>query len=811
MGISLLRQLIAVVRALFLKGKGIATQSLHKILRALALVWKLLRSQFGWKTRGNNIKPGPPREKTTTYDTTNDCKNNDSNGSETQLVTTNQLTDTTKATPNIIPLDSSISCSLHPYPYIHPNQSRTSLSNGIRAARSAHSLAVSARNSHRSSQHLEYYDRMTPSPNPSHEEYTFDVRSPDKATPGTPSPVPPLPHRAHSMSSPQLGTGAVSHEIIELARRRVASPMGSIEVLPTASIHHSTVPDINLNHVRICPVSPELFQRYDRAKFAPKDDTTFTVKSLTRSFKEHPDPPGWTPILHPEGLLYFYHAEMKAVTEADLYNKEYYQQATEDLDTLYDFIRANEVTLPNNYTLALDLNVDPEDGVILTDYYFADHDLKAIFWLDSWEASNFGSWQQGAKSISHIRHELEAQYWHHCMLYPSTFPWSPGCANELRDLIFHYIGDATTSAFSTTPYDLDELYRMLGLVNSLKKCTGSEHVLGASSLLARIMLVFARQRFYNWHGLPEARIYRDQSVYGTKQKRTLLITILSPLLFNAPDVHLLNLEKMWVDGIMHNAVWSHSIKKLNDDWQEFILYATVLLNANVAFLAIQSIDIDQEGYRSPVQMASYLSTVSSIGSVIIGLLLIRQNRTRAHGTATDVCNFLKERSHPTLGLETLAILYSLPYALLLWGMASFLAAFAWNCFENSSISTRTIMGVAWFILFALLVWTVWMGWVHSESEVDTLPTPDPEPREGTGIGIHVKQPTMHCDDPIIRHAASDTGSIRSQTTQPANGAEYRPEQGAVVPAQTGRKLSWPVISRILNLKRTSCDSEKTAV
>ena len=74
----------------------------------------------------------------------------------------------------------------------------------------------------------------------------------------------------------------------------------------------------------------------------------------------------------------------------------------EDLDTLYDFIRANDVTLPQDYTLALDLNVDPADGVILTDYYFADHDLKAVFWLDSWEASNFASWQEGTKSISHI-------------------------------------------------------------------------------------------------------------------------------------------------------------------------------------------------------------------------------------------------------------------------------------------------------------------------------------------------------------------------------------------------------------------------
>lgn len=62
----------------------------------------------------------------------------------------------------------------------------------------------------------------------------------------------------------------------------------------------------------------------------------------------------------------------------------------------------------------------------------------------------------------------------------------------------------------------------------------------------------------------------------------------------------------------------------------------MLLNANVAFLAIQSVDIDKNPYRSPIQIACYLSIVSSIGSIILGLLLMRQNRTRESGTADDV-------------------------------------------------------------------------------------------------------------------------------------------------------------------------------
>jgi len=67
--------------------------------------------------------------------------------------------------------------------------------------------------------------------------------------------------------------------------------------------------------------------------------------------------------------------------------------------------------------------------------------------------------------------------------------------------------------------------------------------------------------------------------------------------------------------------------------------ATVLLNANVAFLAIQSVDQISENNnpdRSPAQIASYLSIIASIGSIILGLLLIRQNRTKSRETADDV-------------------------------------------------------------------------------------------------------------------------------------------------------------------------------
>ena len=60
-----------------------------------------------------------------------------------------------------------------------------------------------------------------------------------------------------------------------------------------------------------------------------------------------------------------------------------------------------------------------------------------------------------------------------------------------------------------------------------------------------------------------------------------------------------------------------------------------MLNANVAFLSIQSVDTDAGPYRSPAQISSYCSIAASIGSIIVGLILVRKGRTKQE-TASQV-------------------------------------------------------------------------------------------------------------------------------------------------------------------------------
>lgn len=86
-----------------------------------------------------------------------------------------------------------------------------------------------------------------------------------------------------------------------------------------------------------------------------------------------------------------------------MYDPVYFREVTEVLDVFDDFVRAKNLTLPANYTVALDVNPDP-DGSIVTEYYFADHDKRIIFFMDEWHAHEVKTWGEvkGVYSMAHL-------------------------------------------------------------------------------------------------------------------------------------------------------------------------------------------------------------------------------------------------------------------------------------------------------------------------------------------------------------------------------------------------------------------------
>lgn len=89
--------------------------------------------------------------------------------------------------------------------------------------------------------------------------------------------------------------------------------------------------------------------------------------------------------------------------------------------------------------------------------------------------------------------------------------------------------------------------------------------------------------------------------------------------------------------------------------------------------------------------------------------------------------WLLKRTHRRFGLEILAIMYSLPYSLLMWrydykllryslpnivlySMIYFAAAMGILCFKSSDMLLNIIFAVAWFAIIILIIWTIYAGW-----------------------------------------------------------------------------------------------------
>lgn len=265
MTVPLLRQLLAVIKALILASKRLGKDTWNRLVRKAALLWRILCTTLRigtTKKRYEPKKPGP----TTTHEPKGTLE-------EQPQATTNSIPD-----EQLIPLDSRIACSRHPLrgPYLNTNLSQASLRDGLRAARSAHSVAVSSRNASRSNLAL----------SPEAQSFTFEVKGPDHPL------SPTSPRRQWSLSSPQLGaSGSASGrdygfghnsvhgydiEVESLAgapsvirRTPSSTPPHSMTVLPagdTISIHGS-VHLVQLNNERIYPLVPEWFRRYERAAF----------------------------------------------------------------------------------------------------------------------------------------------------------------------------------------------------------------------------------------------------------------------------------------------------------------------------------------------------------------------------------------------------------------------------------------------------------------------------------------------------------------------------------------------------------------
>ncbi|KAI0918570.1 hypothetical protein AcV5_002523 [Taiwanofungus camphoratus] len=453
-------------------------------------------------------------------------------------------------------------------------------------------------------------------------------------------------------------------------------------------------------------------QRYERNVVLPRTQSSWIIEPLKTLYSLENVPSGWVACTHPEGALYFFNPVKRIYTDAYLCDPKVLYEVSSFGDAINDLLQRDSMRLPVDTELVLELE-DEGEGEYKWCYYFVCHHTRTLFWLHEHDVSEYIDSVTGVRSPAHLKHQIEYYYWMHWDYFPYGHKARDSIFDEITGILVHADLDQMTSATSTVTYSADDLHKMLTVVQNAREIGNDQQQ--TICIVGRLMCIFAYHRFLNFHGVNGARLSRDQSVYGeSKSSRSPLITLLSPLLFNAPEVHLRGLDSIWVDSIICILPWGQFIERLQTDWQEYILYATVLLNANVAFLTVPDVD-PGKGPRTSAQIASFVSIIASIGSIIIGLLLVRHYRVKPKDTADDATNYLLSRRHPTLGLETLAITYSLPYALLMWAMVTFLVAFAFECFLKHDDASTYTSAVFWILVGLLVVWCIYTVWEGNDT------------------------------------------------------------------------------------------------
>ncbi|KAI0289786.1 hypothetical protein B0F90DRAFT_1672279 [Multifurca ochricompacta] len=362
-------------------------------------------------------------------------------------------------------------------------------------------------------------------------------------------------------------------------------------------------------------------------------------------------------------------------------------------DYLQKIIRVERLTIPSkNWDLVLEI-MPTEDGEIQWSYYYACHETRCLFWLEPYDATPMLSELVGVKSPAHLKHRLESLYWNHWSLFPVVFDGRSipsEVYDELVGILTHGCIDVMTSKLSTLPYDDDTMQKMIKLIQKVK---GKPEFYGRMPDAGVVYHTAGIKHYLSWPTLPSAFTFvfrpveipilprtearttcQTPNVYSkAKRERSLLITLLSPVLFLAPEVQLQEVEKLWTDEIIIETVWKSFMTELLEEWDDVILWSTVMLTANVGFLAIPGVVLSNLSgssitsasqvliFTSPAQIASSLSIEASIGSIVIGLLLFRHNRSKQE----------EDPQARVFGLEPMAIIFSLPWALLMWSYVVF--------------------------------------------------------------------------------------------------------------------------------------------
>jgi len=379
---------------------------------------------------------------------------------------------------------------------------------------------------------------------------------------------------------------------------------------------------------------------------------------------------GWTISAHPEGKRYAHiksQAGITLVTEAHITEPGVSDQLNAWLAVIHDVITEGHVTLPETSHLFLEIHQDSDT----CNYYFAQHDLRTIFWLHAQDTISVGL--PPSFSSNHLQYALQENYWIHVELFPETASkYSLTALNELQVIFLHARADALTSETPTFPYTAEQSEEFIDLLQRGKDHASSPYVV---TYVARLWATVANHRFFIHFGEDHCRLSSDQPILEVPDsKRSLSLAILSnTLLFGLPNELESKFESLWVDQLAYTSPWRQHVAGTVEELTYMMTWFLALLISNT--LMIQT---------SSMPALIHSSLLLCIFGIIMTWILLREQRGLLNTNAATAAVYLDDRNTKSCGFQPIAIVHSLPKALFVWGLLLFAVQGFWMTFAGLS-------------------------------------------------------------------------------------------------------------------------------
>ncbi|KAI6139972.1 hypothetical protein BKA82DRAFT_774729 [Pisolithus tinctorius] len=470
------------------------------------------------------------------------------------------------------------------------------------------------------------------------------------------------------------------------------------------------------------PFTASDVDRYNRGEFIPPDKEFPWIDAAQRLFEDPSDlsSTGWKVCTHPEGAPYFCDIQRRIYTDTDVRNPKKLGTVEKCISRLSELAASHSITFPSPPSSpSLELVLELANGKSRKEcrYYFVDTEKRLLFWVHAWVPERMYANLRGVKKQSHIKMALEMQYWTHCELYPRERTFDAAVYRELYGLVIHANAESITSDTSLAPFESAELSKMMDIVRVLQDSVGQVND-PVMCVVARFMCIFSRIHFLNFHGQPCARLDVDHSIYYPRNHRlrtSLLLHVLSFLLFGAPWRYVETLRGVWVDETVNLPRWKAFVARVIDEWGGFTIYSTVMLAVDISLLGIAG--SDSKTYQSVTVIAIYVSVICTVGSIVASVVLTGMWRDKAEN-AEEVAKYMNEITDTVIGVDHMAIMFSVPFGLLIWGMTSFLVAFLDLIYTSTYLPTLATTTPGIVLVAVLVAWPVWVaverglgGWI----------------------------------------------------------------------------------------------------